>query len=52
MRQRFGFLFQMGAPLEAHVALPDRLRSAAVRRAPELFALQVVLIAQRPADVR
>ncbi len=39
-------------PFEAHVALPARLRSAAVRRAPELFALQVVLVAQRPADVR
>ena len=39
-------------PLEAHVALPGRLRSLAVRRAPELFALQVVLVAQRPADAR
>jgi methionine biosynthesis protein MetW len=30
-------------PLEAHVALPARLRALAVRRRPELFALQVVL---------
>jgi methionine biosynthesis protein MetW len=37
-------------PLEAHVALPGRVRSLAVRRAPELFALQVVLVGQRPAD--
>jgi len=34
-------------PLEAHVALPRRVRSEAVRRAPELFALQVVLVGQR-----
>jgi methionine biosynthesis protein MetW len=39
-------------PLEARVALPDRVRSLAVRRAPELFALQVVLVGQRPADAR
>jgi methionine biosynthesis protein MetW len=39
-------------PLEARLALPARLRSAAVRRAPELFALQIVLVAQRPADAR
>jgi methionine biosynthesis protein MetW len=39
-------------PLEAHVGLPPRLRSAAVRRRPELFALQVVLVGQRPADAR
>ena len=39
-------------PLEAHVAVPDRVRSLAVRRAPELFALQVVLVGQRPADAR
>ena len=39
-------------PLEAHVALPGRVRSLAVRRAPELFALQVVLVGQRPADAR
>jgi hypothetical protein len=39
-------------PLEAHVAVPDRVRSFAVRRAPELFALQVVLVGQRPADAR
>jgi methionine biosynthesis protein MetW len=39
-------------PLEAHVALPRALRSLAVRRAPGLFALQVVLVAQRPADAR
>ena len=39
-------------PLEAHVAVAGRLRSAAVRRAPELLALQVVLIAQRPAETR
>jgi methionine biosynthesis protein MetW len=30
-------------PLEAHVALPASLRALAVRRRPELFALQVVL---------
>ncbi|MEA2176974.1 MAG: hypothetical protein QOG77_271 [Solirubrobacteraceae bacterium] len=39
-------------PLEAHVALPGALRSLAVRRAPALFALQIVLIAQRPAEAR
>lgn len=39
-------------PLEAHVAVPARVRSLAVRRAPELFALQVVLVGQRPADAR
>jgi hypothetical protein len=39
-------------PLEAHVGLPDRLRTLAVRRLPELFALQVVLVGQRPADAR
>jgi methionine biosynthesis protein MetW len=37
-------------PLEAHVALPGIVRAAAVRAAPGLFALQVVLTAQRPAD--
>jgi methionine biosynthesis protein MetW len=35
-------------PLEAHVRLPRRLRSVAARRRPELFALQVVLTAERP----
>jgi methionine biosynthesis protein MetW len=39
-------------PLEAHLRLPPRLRATAVRRAPELFALQIVLVAQRPADAR
>ncbi len=39
-------------PLEALVALPAWVRTAAVRRAPELFALQVVLVAQRPAEAR
>jgi len=39
-------------PLEAHVRVPGALRSALVRRAPELFALQVVLVGQRPADAR
>jgi methionine biosynthesis protein MetW len=37
-------------PLEAHVGLPAWLRAAAVRGVPGLFALQVVLTAQRPAD--
>ena len=41
---------QAPLPLEAHVALPARLRAAAVRRAPELFALQVILVGQRPAE--
>ncbi|MCW2967671.1 MAG: class SAM-dependent methyltransferase [Solirubrobacteraceae bacterium] len=35
-------------PLEAHVALPARLRAAAVRRRPELFALQTVLEGVKP----
>ena len=39
-------------PLEARLTVPAWLRSAAVRRAPELFALQVVLVGQRPADAR
>jgi methionine biosynthesis protein MetW len=39
-------------PLEARIALPAGLRSLAVRRAPSLFALQVVLVAQRPAEAR
>jgi methionine biosynthesis protein MetW len=43
---------QAPLPLEARVALPGWLRTTAVRRAPELFALQVVLVAQRPADAR
>lgn len=34
-------------PLEAHVPLPARLRAAAVRRRPQLFALQVVLTGER-----
>jgi methionine biosynthesis protein MetW len=37
-------------PLEARVAFPAALRRAAVRRMPELFALQVVLVGQRPDD--
>ena len=37
-------------PFEARVALPAWLRRAAVGAAPGLFALQVVLVAQRPAD--
>lgn len=36
-------------PLEAHVTLPRRLRAAAVRTRPELFALQLVLSGLRPA---
>jgi len=40
-------------PLEARIALPSWVRSLAVRRLPTLFALQVVLVAQRPpADAR
>jgi methionine biosynthesis protein MetW len=39
-------------PLEAHVTLPAALRSLAVRRVPSLFALQVVLVGQRPAEAR
>jgi methionine biosynthesis protein MetW len=35
-------------PLEARLPVPARLRAAAVRRAPELFALQVVLVGRRP----
>jgi methionine biosynthesis protein MetW len=35
-------------PLEAHVRLPQRLREAAARRRPELFALQFVLVGMRP----
>jgi methionine biosynthesis protein MetW len=35
-------------PLEAHVALPGGLRALAVRRRPELFALQVVLTGVKP----
>jgi methionine biosynthesis protein MetW len=34
-------------PLEAHVPVPPRVRSAAVRRWPEAFALQVVLTGVR-----
>jgi methionine biosynthesis protein MetW len=34
-------------PLEAHVGVPAALRTAAVRRRPELFALQVVLTGTR-----
>ena len=34
-------------PLEARIPLPSALRAAAVRRMPQLFALQVVLVAQR-----
>ncbi len=49
VRERFT---EAPLPLEARVALPPRLRTAAVRRAPELFALQVVLVGQRPAEAR
>jgi methionine biosynthesis protein MetW len=35
-------------PLEAHVTLPAWLRALAVRRRPELFALQVVLTGVKP----
>jgi methionine biosynthesis protein MetW len=35
-------------PLEAHVRLPGALGRAALRRRPELFALQVVLTGERP----
>jgi methionine biosynthesis protein MetW len=34
-------------PLEARISLPSSLRSLAVRRMPTLFALQIVLVAQR-----
>jgi methionine biosynthesis protein MetW len=35
-------------PLEARLPVPAWVRAAAVRRAPELFALQVVLVGRRP----
>jgi SAM-dependent methyltransferase len=49
VRERFT---EAPLPLEAHVRVPARVRSELVRRAPELLALQVVLVAQRPADAR
>ena len=49
LRERFT---EAPLPLEAHVGLPGWLRAAAVRGAPSLFALQIVLTAQRPADAR
>jgi methionine biosynthesis protein MetW len=39
-------------PLEAHVGLPGWMRAAAVRGAPSLFALQIVLVGRRPAETR
>jgi SAM-dependent methyltransferase len=39
-------------PLEARIPLPSAVRAAAVRHMPQLFALQVVLVGQRPAEAR
>jgi methionine biosynthesis protein MetW len=43
---------QAPLPLEARVPAPAWLRAAAARRAPELFALQVVLVGRRPTPAR
>jgi methionine biosynthesis protein MetW len=49
VRERFT---EAPLPLEAHVGLPGWMRAAAVRGVPSLFALQIVLTAQRPAEAR